>query len=495
MINKINLGFGNERSFLKKEKIIKIYNKGNIIVSRPKSSKNNYQILSIKRCVSPQKKKLKKAKSIKKKSNKMRIDIEEMVNEEDKTNNVGYILRNSFSKEELENIIEFGPSPIRNRILLNNKKEKEKDKNQTKIKPYVPLIKYNEPKEINERYLKRTINIFKENEFIINKVNEILKNSNFINEEKIKIEKEKELKRINDERNKIKKFIENKRKEKENKDKIILFEELENFNGDNLNKGNMEEKIDNKNENKKENIMNKEKFIEIIDIKKDLKYIEAEKMLKSTKEDCEKLEDFVLEIDQTIKQNKNRANREENSTKKNIEITSIDKAKQLISEIKDNIDMNNFDINKLNKEDKKLLKGAERYNPNKRKKIVKNKIIDKNKETILVSSINSLKELKKTNNNMKEEFQKKDRLNKKEKEISKEWKNNNECAKAYLNNIKKGEKININRIRDEKNIILENKIDIYNYIYMPKEYEKHWYNNKDTKDKTEYKHPFLIYDD
>ena len=56
MINKINLGFGNERSFLKKEKIIKIYNKGNIITSRPKSAKSNYQILSIKRYEYPQNK-------------------------------------------------------------------------------------------------------------------------------------------------------------------------------------------------------------------------------------------------------------------------------------------------------------------------------------------------------------------------------------------------------------------------------------------------------
>ena len=30
---------------------------------------------------------------------------------------------------------------------------------------------------------------------------------------------------------------------------------------------------------------------------------------------------------------------------------------------------------------------------------------------------------------------------------------------------------------------------------MPKEYENHWYNNKEDKDKIKYKHPFLIYDD
>ncbi len=36
---------------------------------------------------------------------------------------------------------------------------------------------------------------------------------------------------------------------------------------------------------------------------------------------------------------------------------------------------------------------------------------------------------------------------------------------------------------------------IFIIIYMPKEYDNHWYNNKDTNDKTEYRHPFLIYDD
>ena len=64
-----------------------------------------------------------------------------------------------------------------------------------------------------------------------------------------------------------------------------------------------------------------------------------------------------------------------------------------------------------------------------------------------------------------------------------------------MNNYKKGTKININEIREKKDINLENKNDIFNYIYMPKEYDEHWYNNQDTKDETEYKHPFLIYDD
>ena len=83
----------------------------------------------------------------------------------------------------------------------------------------------------------------------------------------------------------------------------------------------------------------------------------------------------------------------------------------------------------------------------------------------------------------------------KEKNISQKWKNDNECVKAYINNFNKAKKIDLNKIKQEKKIELDNKNDIYNYIYMPKEYDNHWYNNKDTNDKTEYRHPFLIYDD
>ena len=120
---------------------------------------------------------------------------------------MGYILRKSFKEEELENIIDFGPNSTQNRIKLNKKKEEEIPK---KIKPYIPIIDYNdESKEINERYLKRTLNIFKENEFIIKKVKEILNKSKIINEEKIQKEKEKKLKRINSEKNRIRQFINN----------------------------------------------------------------------------------------------------------------------------------------------------------------------------------------------------------------------------------------------------------------------------------------------
>ena len=83
----------------------------------------------------------------------------------------------------------------------------------------------------------------------------------------------------------------------------------------------------------------------------------------------------------------------------------------------------------------------------------------------------------------------------KEKNISQKWKNDIACSKAYINNFNKAKKVDLNKIKKERNIDLENKNDICNYIYMPKEYDEHWYNNKDTRDITEYRHPFLIYDD
>ena len=241
-------------------------------------------------------------------------------------------------------------------------------------------------------------------------------------------------------------------------------------------------------------IKNQEDFMNIIDIKKDKKYIEAENWLKESKEDFKKVNDLIVKIDQQIKEDKSEMNNTELNNEKKIKKSIIEKANSIISSIKDNIDINNFDIKKLTKEEQKLLKGGERYDPNQRIKNIKNININKNKESILISSMNSLKELKESNNNMKESFKKKNILDKKEIEVSKKWKDENECAKAYLNNFNKGKKIDINEVKEKKNIELNNKNDIYNYIYMPKEYENNWYNKKDTKDKTEYRHPFLIYD-
>ena len=459
---------------------------------------------------------------------KIRKEINDMNEDEELKMNIGYILRNSFTKEELENIFDFGPSPKINRIKLSNNKKIEPIKQ--KIKPYLPIFETNNEKNINERYLQRTINLYKVNENIVGKINEVLKNSKFINEDIIKLEKERKKLKINNERKQIRQFIKNKRKEiknKEGNDDINLNNfidfQIEDFNADNMKNIVLKNREDEKNKYEKENeeikieqeknilkenkinlinqknkqlVANKNNFIKIIDITKDKKYIDANIVLKRTKESCEKAEEFALEIAQKIKEDNHKIKSPEYNTTKKQKIELEEKANQIIEEVKSQIDGKSFSIKQLNKEEQKLIKGGKRYDPNKRKKNKKKKIpINKNNEPILLESINSIKEIKGVNKEFNNIFKRNNFMDKKEKDISQKWKNSNECVKAYINNFNKAKKIDLNDIKKEKNIILESKNDIYNYIYIPKEYDEHWYNNKDTKDKTEYRHPYLIYDD
>ena len=204
-----------------------------------------------------------------------------------------------------------------------------------------------------------------------------------------------------------------------------------------------------------------------------------------------------MEIEQKIKEDKKIMKRPEYIITKKQKNDLEEKAKHIIEEVKSNIDISNFPIKKLNKEDQKLIKGGKRYDPNKREKNQnkKNIPINKNNEHILLNSINSVKQIKEINKDFNNIFKKNNVMDDKEKNISQKWKNDNECVKAYINNFNKAQKIDINKIKKEKDINLESKNDIYNYIYLPNQYNEHWYNNKDTKDKTEYRHPFLIYDD
>ena len=564
MSNIIEIGFGNDKSRSKRNKTTKIYNQGNIVLSRPQSSKNPYKILSIKKYKSSQNLKQENKtqnkiprshsktkpkakynisykknteskpmkKTVKEMHEQIHKEIDEMDENEELKKNVGYILRNSFTNEELKDSFEFGPSPKRNRLKLLNQKKGLSAKQ--KIKPYIPVLEVKDQNVVNERYLQRTINIYKDNENFINKINNVVKNSKFVNEEKIKEDKERKKMKIDKEKKQIRNFIANKRKEIKNKNdsdhnnndnysndniKINNFEfTAENLKADNLNEN---KKSKNKKEDKKEDIKEEEKkeikkdikkgeknkkdakknkknieFIKITDITKDQKYIDAEIGLKRTKESCDKARELAMEIDQKIREDKKLIKMPEYiTTKKQKEELEL-KAKQIIDSVKSNIDIHNFKINQLNKEDQKLIKGGKRYDPNNKEKTkVKNIKIDQKNEPILLSSINSVKEIKEINKDFNNIFKKRNEIDEKEKNVSQKWKNDNECIKAYINNLNKAKKIDINKIKNEKNLDLEDKKDICNYMYMPKEYEKHWYNNKDTKDKTEYRHPFLIYDD
>lgn len=560
MSNIIEIGFGNDKSRSKKNQTTKIYNQGNIVLSRPQSSKNPYQILSIKKYKSSQnfkqENKIPRARSktkpkakymiphnknteskpmkktVKEMHEQIHKEIDEMDENEELKKNIGYILRNSFTSEELKDNFEFGPSPKRNRNKLLNQKNGIPIKQ--KLKPYIPVLEVKDQNVVNERYLQRTINIYKDNERFINKINNVVKNSKFVNEEKIKEDRERKKMKIDKEKQQIRNFIDNKRKEirtkndndisnNDNKDDIKINNFVfttEDLKADNLIE---EEKLTNKNkkEDKKEDIKENEKkeiqkeikksdknkkdikknkksieFIKITDMAKDQKYIDAEIRLKRTKEDCEKAKELAMEIDQKIREDKKLIKIPEYiTTKKQKEELEL-KAKKIIESVKLNIDIHNFKINQLNKEDQKLMKGGKRYDPNnKEKSKVKNIKIDQKNEPILLSSINSVKEIKEINKDFNNIFKKRNDMDEKEKNASQKWKNDNERIKAYINNLNKAKKIDINKVKKEKNIDLEDKKDICNYMYMPKEYEKHWYNNKDTKDKTEYRHPFLIYDD
>ena len=560
MSNIIEIGFGNDKSRSKKNQTTKIYNQGNIVLSRPQSSKNPYQILSIKKYKSSQnfkqENKIPRARSktkpkakymiphnknteskpmkktVKEMHEQIHKEIDEMDENEELKKNIGYILRNSFTSEELKDNFEFGPSPKINRNKLLNQKNGISIKQ--KLKPYIPVLEVKDQNVVNERYLQRTINIYKDNERFINKINNVVKNSKFVNEEKIKEDRERKKMKIDKEKQQIRNFIDNKRKEirnkkdndisnNDNKDDIKINNFVfttEDLKADNLIE---EENLKNKNkkEDKKEDIKENEKkeiqkeikkndknkkdikknkksieFIKITDMAKDQKYIDAEIRLKRTKEDCEKAKELAMEIDQKIREDKKLIKIPEYiTTKKQKEELEL-KAKKIIESVKLNIDIHNFKINQLNKEDQKLMKGGKRYDPNnKEKSKVKNIKIDQKNEPILLSSINSVKEIKEINKDFNNIFKKRNDMDEKEKNASQKWKNDNERIKAYINNLNKAKKIDINKVKKEKNIDLEDKKDICNYMYMPKEYEKHWYNNKDTKDKTEYRHPFLIYDD
>ena len=177
MYNIIEIGFGNDKSRSKKNQTNKIYNQGNIVVSRPQSSKNPYKILSIKKFESSKnlkfknithKKHPKSHTKIKPQNNDIKInattynnrpvyeyagykilkrsvtemhkiinkEIDEMDQNEELKKNVGYILRNSFTEEELKNNFEFGPSPKKNKNKILSHKKNISIKQ--KIKPYIP---------------------------------------------------------------------------------------------------------------------------------------------------------------------------------------------------------------------------------------------------------------------------------------------------------------------------------------------------------------------
>ena len=361
------------------QKIKKIYNQGDIIISYPGPSNEIYQLkfkpniqndnlyktqyksksLGIKNN-SPNKNR--KYKTIKKQVeemyNQIQQEIDEMDSDEESKKQIGYILKDLFTDEELSDTTKISPYPLRNIInSLNQNNEKEI------IKPYIPDLQVNNKNEIiykptinnnennnikikvnkshnketknikkKEVNLQKIIDICKENEKIINKINELY--SKFLREEKIKEEKKrmkelkqmiknKKIKQMNDSLENIKedeKGENNISKSEQNKnDKIIIKDK---------------EKIIGKDLEKKKYIYEKKDLVKIIDITKDKKYIEAKKYLKNSKENYEKTNDLIMEINHKIKEDKKSIGNSDYKANKKPKIEFENKAKKIIEQVK-----------------------------------------------------------------------------------------------------------------------------------------------------------------
>jgi len=401
-----DLGFNNKE----KQKINKIYNQGDIIISYP-GPDNEINQINITKSLYNENKIKPKSKSIatnKKLTNRsagyktMKQQVEEMYNEiqkeidqmdgdEDAKKNIGYILRDAFTNEELLKDEKFGPNPLINlenylnpktnkKIIkpyipdlqtynkkINNNNKKSKDK---KIKPYMKnnyINSQEKPKEVN---LQKIIDIWRENEKIVQNIH--LLYNRFLREEKIREENKKKKELLKELKKKSK--SKNKSKEKNgpnmeenikinNESKIIK----ENNNENRVNNEGEDEKDkyitieinDRKKEEekfaktsntiKKNCINDKKDFIKIVDISKDQKYIEAKKYIKKSKENCDKANDMVLEINHKIREDKKSIGNSDYKVVKKPREELENKLNQIIENVKTGI---NFSLNYENYESK-----------------------------------------------------------------------------------------------------------------------------------------------
>ena len=87
----------------------------------------------------------------------------------------------------------------------------------------------------------------------------------------------------------------------------------------------------------KKYLFNKKDLIKIIDISKDKKYIEAKKYMQKSKENCEKTNDLIMEINHKIKEDKNSIGNTEYKLVKKPKKELDNKAKQIIEQVKSDI--------------------------------------------------------------------------------------------------------------------------------------------------------------
>lgn len=319
--------------------------------------------------------------------NQIQKEIKEMDNDEESKKKIGYILRNFFTDEELSDNTKFGPNPIRN--IINS----EQKNNKNVIKPYIPELqpcrnqknfsnpKKNEKKNIKEYNpatrcdkkknekdidLQKILNICNENQKIIIRINDLY--SRFLREEKLReeLKAKEEHKQLKKNKNKIninQKIYNNSNiynnqindsinyniKEDE-KDKYERFGGYKEYDEKNIVKVE-DNNLNNKNINKK-CINDKKDLIKILDISKDKKYIDAKKQMKKTKENCEKVNDLILEINHKIREDKKSIGNSDYKPIKKPRIELEGRAKQIIEQMKSDI---NFSIKYLDNDHLKII--------------------------------------------------------------------------------------------------------------------------------------------
>ena len=208
--------------------------------------------------------------------------------------------------------------------------------------------------------------------------------------------------------------------------------------------------------------------------------------------------ELVLDISQTLKKNKLSMKTSNYEIEKKKKINIEDKVKKMYENFKININPNNFDINQLSKEERKIIKGNKRYKPKKKKKKEINYDIkiedlkDKKDKNLLMNSVTSIKKLNEKNMELKNVKNNHFDMDFKEKTIQNDWKNEFMISDAYLNNFKKGKFLDIKKIQNHIYDEVNDKNDIFNYMYR---YDIEENDDKNKKENKNYQHPFLVNDD
>ena len=109
-----------------------------------------------------------------------------------------------------------------------------------------------------------------------------------------------------------------------------------------------------------------------------------------------------------------------------------------------------------------------------------------------MNSVNSIKKLNEKNMELKNVKNNHFDMDFKEKTIQNDWKNEFMISDAYLNNFKKGKFLDIKKIQNHIYDEVNDKKDIFDYMYR---YDIEENDDKNKEENKNYQHPFLVNDD